>query len=356
MEQYIERDNEDIEHGVTIQQVVEITCQTDPIGCTSVLLDGMVEIIQAQDLEVPIPDAPPAGKVRQQNDIVDDQVNLGPPQAMRSKKKKVETSFKRNKPKLLDGLGYTYNVKRVRGSVTDWQCTVRSKALTCRATVKQQSVTFTPGQQPHLHFAEPGISSHKLETLSSSSKKDPKMTAKMIKAMKGKKVSVKSKGRKGAEKQYYSNYVFGQPRLIEKRTGHTYNFKKASGDITHWNCTLNSKSFKCKATLKQKNGEFTAGPESHCHVGRGNVKTTAWELYFQSSKLFCTNLEVHFFMSANDVIYIVLLNRCLRFLNPGQKLQKLVAEITVALSPPWGAEGYYHGTSSLHSYLIIADR
>ncbi|XP_033626824.1 uncharacterized protein LOC117289694 [Asterias rubens] len=269
MEQYIEQENEDIEHGVTIQQVVEITCQTDPIGCTSVLLGGMVEIIQAQDLEIPIPEAPPSSE---QDIIVDDQVNLASPQATWIKKKKAQASFKRNKPKLLDGLGYTYNVKRTRGLATDWQCTVRSKALTCRAIVKQQNGTFTPGPQPHLHFAEPGISSRKLENLTSPLKKDKKMTAKMMKAMKGKKA--KSKGRKGSEKQYYSNYVFGQPRLIEKRTGHTYNFKKSNGDTAYWNCSLNSKSFKCKATLKQKNGEFTAGSESHCHVGRGNTTST----------------------------------------------------------------------------------
>ena len=39
----------------------------------------------------------------------------------------VKDSTKRDRPKLIDNRGYTYNVQRRRGENTDWQCTVRPK-------------------------------------------------------------------------------------------------------------------------------------------------------------------------------------------------------------------------------------
>jgi len=39
----------------------------------------------------------------------------------------VEDSTKQGRNKLVDSRGYTYNVKRLRGGNTDWQCTVRPK-------------------------------------------------------------------------------------------------------------------------------------------------------------------------------------------------------------------------------------
>ena len=64
---------------------------------------------------------------------------------------------KRGKAKLVDSLGYTYNIFRKTSEYSqDWQCTVRSKKLRCRATVKQRGDHYTAGTHPHLHEADPG--------------------------------------------------------------------------------------------------------------------------------------------------------------------------------------------------------
>ena len=64
---------------------------------------------------------------------------------------------KRGKAKLIDSLGFTYNLFRKTSEYSqDWQCTVRSKKLRCRATVKQRGDHYTAGLHPHLHEADPG--------------------------------------------------------------------------------------------------------------------------------------------------------------------------------------------------------
>ena len=68
----------------------------------------------------------------------------------------VPSGTKRGKNKLVDSLGYTYNLKRQSQYIVDWQCTVRSKNLRCRATVKQRGSHFTAGSHPHVHQAEVG--------------------------------------------------------------------------------------------------------------------------------------------------------------------------------------------------------
>ena len=69
----------------------------------------------------------------------------------------IEQSTKRGRQKLIDSMGYTYNVQRRRGAVTDWQCTVRPQVNPCRATVRQQGPEdFQPGGNSHNHPAQAG--------------------------------------------------------------------------------------------------------------------------------------------------------------------------------------------------------
>ena len=42
-------------------------------------------------------------------------------------------------------------MKRKNKTSTDWQCSVRSKTVKCRATVKEKNGTFIEGPQPHCH-------------------------------------------------------------------------------------------------------------------------------------------------------------------------------------------------------------
>lgn len=68
----------------------------------------------------------------------------------------VEQCTKRGRHKLIDNRGYSFNVQRRRGAVTDWQCTVRPKLNPCRATVRQCGSDFQPGLHIHNHPAQVG--------------------------------------------------------------------------------------------------------------------------------------------------------------------------------------------------------
>ena len=62
---------------------------------------------------------------------------------------------------LVDSNMYTYNEKAMgqkklqRPGKATWHCSVRSKSLTCRSSVLQDSDTFTHGLHPHIHPADP---------------------------------------------------------------------------------------------------------------------------------------------------------------------------------------------------------
>ncbi|KAK4310746.1 hypothetical protein Pmani_017732 [Petrolisthes manimaculis] len=62
---------------------------------------------------------------------------------------------KRGHKKLIDSLGYTYNIKSQRSNVTYWQCTVRPKVKPCKATVIQRSDKFVRGTTSHNHHPSP---------------------------------------------------------------------------------------------------------------------------------------------------------------------------------------------------------
>ena len=68
----------------------------------------------------------------------------------------VKQSSKRGRPKLIDNQGYCYSIKRQRGVVTDWQCSVRPKVNPCRATVRQRGDHFQRGNHVHNHQAQVG--------------------------------------------------------------------------------------------------------------------------------------------------------------------------------------------------------
>jgi len=63
---------------------------------------------------------------------------------------------KRQKRKLVDSAGYSYNVKERGRTTTYWQCTVRPKGNYCRATVKETDGNFVPGRQSHNHPPQVG--------------------------------------------------------------------------------------------------------------------------------------------------------------------------------------------------------
>ena len=57
----------------------------------------------------------------------------------------VEEGSKHRKTKLVDNLGYSYNVRSKWSYATYWQCTVRPRGNACNATVIQHDGTFQAG-------------------------------------------------------------------------------------------------------------------------------------------------------------------------------------------------------------------
>lgn len=62
-----------------------------------------------------------------------------------------EEGTKRGHNKLIDNLGYTYNIKLRRPNVTYWQRTVRPKVNPCKATVSQRNKTLVKSNTSHNH-------------------------------------------------------------------------------------------------------------------------------------------------------------------------------------------------------------
>ncbi|KAK4321894.1 hypothetical protein Pmani_007357 [Petrolisthes manimaculis] len=75
--------------------------------------------------------------------------------------KLIEGATRGGKTLMVDSLGYTYNRKALGKKKTQidgkstWRCSVRSKALTCPATVSKNGSTFHRGSRPHVHQAQP---------------------------------------------------------------------------------------------------------------------------------------------------------------------------------------------------------
>ena len=67
----------------------------------------------------------------------------------------VEEGSKHHKTKLVDSLGYSYNVRSKWSYATYSQCTVRPRGNACKATVIQQDGTFQAGTEAHNHSSEP---------------------------------------------------------------------------------------------------------------------------------------------------------------------------------------------------------
>jgi len=68
----------------------------------------------------------------------------------------IEGGTKRGGAKLVDSLGFQYNVKRKYKTTTHWQCTVRPKGNTCRVVVLEEKEvnTFT---RRGIHNHEPDV-------------------------------------------------------------------------------------------------------------------------------------------------------------------------------------------------------
>ena len=63
----------------------------------------------------------------------------------------VEEASQRRQTKLVDSLGFSYNIRCKRPYATYWQCTVRPKGNHCKATVIERAGVFTAGQAAHNH-------------------------------------------------------------------------------------------------------------------------------------------------------------------------------------------------------------
>lgn len=68
----------------------------------------------------------------------------------------VDDGTKRRKAKLMDSIGFTYNVHSQRSYATYWQCTVRPKGNPCKASVIERDGVYQVGKTVHNHQVEVG--------------------------------------------------------------------------------------------------------------------------------------------------------------------------------------------------------
>lgn len=93
------------------------------------------------------------------DEIIEDVPGVG--EALVISYKLIEGATRVGKTLLADSLGYTYTekslgkMKRQREGKKTWRCSVRSKSLTCPATVSQDGDVFTRGSRHHVHEAQP---------------------------------------------------------------------------------------------------------------------------------------------------------------------------------------------------------
>ena len=58
--------------------------------------------------------------------------------------------------------------------------------------------------------------------------------------------------------------IHRKKKLIDSR-GFTYNVKERGKETTYWQCTVRPKGNYCRATVKERNAQFTTGKQSHNH-------------------------------------------------------------------------------------------
>ncbi|XP_068740119.1 uncharacterized protein [Montipora capricornis] len=69
--------------------------------------------------------------------------------------------------------------------------------------------------------------------------------------------------------------IRGKVKLVTN-TGYSYNIRKRRPNGTiDWQCTLRRKDFRCKASVIQRDGKFSAGQHQHSHPGAIGALTAA---------------------------------------------------------------------------------
>lgn len=63
----------------------------------------------------------------------------------------VEKATKRRGDRLIDSMGFSYNIRRKGANITRWQCTIRRKEFYCKAAVVERNGVFTFGNFSHNH-------------------------------------------------------------------------------------------------------------------------------------------------------------------------------------------------------------
>lgn len=85
----------------------------------------------------------------------------------------VEGCSQRGNPKLMDNIGFDYNLKSSSSRGTNWVCTKRHRSkkkdgsvhsIYCPAAVFQKGDSFQRNSFPHIHAPEPGkLQAHRLK-------------------------------------------------------------------------------------------------------------------------------------------------------------------------------------------------
>ncbi|KAL4222871.1 hypothetical protein ACF0H5_018911 [Mactra antiquata] len=192
----------------------------------------------------------------------------------------------RGRDKLIDSLGFTYNLKQGRGGkdVTYWWCAVRNTHLRCPASVCQKGTTFTRGKRKHEHLV--GQSTPKPLSTPGSNRRTP------VGRPSG---SSNSRMNESVDKNKpsFANYKIikegskAGKDLLRDRFGYTYTQKKVSqgGYLVTWRCSIRNSMCCCRSIVIQEGHSFRPGKYDHLHLPGHNRTVTDLDVIPKMSQI-----------------------------------------------------------------------
>lgn len=172
----------------------------------------------------------------------------------------------RGRDKLIDSLGFTYNMKQGRGNknLTYWWCAVRNSHLRCPASVVQRGSVFIRGKRKHEHLVgESTPKPHAHATVKKGPLGRPPGSSLFAK---------KSKNSKSPSYHVIKEGSKAGKDLLRDKFGYTYTQKKTCKDgRCYWICSIRNNHLRCPAMVIQLGNSFAEGSQSHKHMPGSKV-------------------------------------------------------------------------------------
>ena len=172
---------------------------------------------------------------------------------------------RRGRDLLIDSDGFKYTYRKKLKKMVIWHCSVRSKTLTCHATVSQRGADYVPGPKPHVHTPD--------------SNKPFGWVATPRKSRNAPDYCPPEASTPAAPNQDLDGAVYtvvannGKERLVAS-DGFTYVHKRIGVHSTQWRCNARSNNNICMASVRQYEDMFVIGKQQHIHEPNPDLITT----------------------------------------------------------------------------------